>query len=466
MKIEFAIMFSLIILEIEAQQYGEWNLVDSMNTPRNYFSTVVFSNNRIMASGGDELSPYNSTEIYDIGNNIWESTSPMLEARLIHHLISLKSGKVIAVGGYLLRSCEIFDPDSNTWRFTDSLETLKYFGSSVTLLNDGQVLEVGGFIFDQINIQSTFFNECEIFDPLNETWILTDSLEFGRYGHTATVLNDGRVLVTGGRGEFGDLSSCEIFDPVSNQWSPVSSLIHRRLDHSAVLLPDGRVLVSGGVNTDSSLGITNCEVYDPNTNLWSEAGQMIIPRWNHASFVLKDSNVLFVGGGIDPEYWELFDSESLTSIHYDTLPVQIYEPEVELLPDGRVMTIGGYTFDGIIIFKWSNQCLMYTPSLMTSDLEEKSFDRDYYLGQNYPNPFNPSTIITFSIPERSFVTLKIYDMLGREVAELVNEELETGSFEKTFEASSLASGVYIYRITAMKDGKILFNESKQMLLIK
>lgn len=90
----------------------------------------------------------------------------------------------------------------------------------------------------------------------------------------------------------------------------------------------------------------------------------------------------------------------------------------------------------------------------------------FSLTQNYPNPFNPSTKISFSIPERSFVTLKIYDMLGREVAQPVNEELETGNFEKTFDASSLASGVYIYRITAMKDGKILFNESKQMLLIK
>ena len=90
----------------------------------------------------------------------------------------------------------------------------------------------------------------------------------------------------------------------------------------------------------------------------------------------------------------------------------------------------------------------------------------FRLEQNYPNPFNPSTTISFSIPEKSFVTLKIYDMLGREVAELVNEELETGSFEKTFNASKLASGVYIYRIAAMKEGKILFNESMQMLMIK
>ena len=90
----------------------------------------------------------------------------------------------------------------------------------------------------------------------------------------------------------------------------------------------------------------------------------------------------------------------------------------------------------------------------------------FELSANYPNPFNPSTTIKFSIPEKSFVTLKVYDLLGREVTEIVNEELEPGSIEKTFDASSLSSGVYIYRISAMLDGKILFSESKQMLMIK
>ncbi len=111
--------------------------------------------------------------------------------------------------------------------------------------------------------------------------------------------------------------------------------------------------------------------------------------------------------------------------------------------------------------------ILYGDTTVTAVLETtSSTTKDFFLFPCYPNPFNPSTTISFSIPERSFVTLKVYDMLGREVAELVNEELETGSFEKTFEASSLASGVYIYRITAMKVGKILFNESKQMLMVK
>jgi hypothetical protein len=105
---------------------------------------------------------------------------------------------------------------------------------------------------------------------------------------------------------------------------------------------------------------------------------------------------------------------------------------------------------------------------ISKDKEEQNeiAPSSFLLFDNYPNPFNPSTTISFSIPERSFLTLKVYDVLGREITTLVNEELETGRFEKTFDASTLASGVYIYRISAMKDGKILFNESKQMLFIK
>jgi len=137
--------------------------------------------------------------------------------------------------------------------------------------------------------------------------------------------------------------------------------------------------------------------------------------------------------------------------------------------------ISGQQLEGIVEYKVRAKDLQpvysaFTNSVLYHYYGVNKFNsgmvREFSLSENYPNPFNPITTISFSIPERSFVTLKVYDMLGREIAELVNEELETGSFEKTFDANNLASGIYIYRITAMKDGKILFNESKQMLLIK
>lgn len=85
----------------------------------------------------------------------------------------------------------------------------------------------------------------------------------------------------------------------------------------------------------------------------------------------------------------------------------------------------------------------------------------YALGQNYPNPFNPSTEISFNLPEKSFVTLKIYDVLGREILTLVNEEKPGGTYRINFNAAELGSGVYFYQMKAK-----YFIEKKKMILIK
>jgi hypothetical protein len=85
----------------------------------------------------------------------------------------------------------------------------------------------------------------------------------------------------------------------------------------------------------------------------------------------------------------------------------------------------------------------------------------YDLVQNFPNPFNPSTSIRFSIPEAGVVTLKIFNLLGEEVATLINEYKNVGNYDVKFDASKLTSGVYVYRINAGN-----FTTSKKMMLMK
>ena len=85
----------------------------------------------------------------------------------------------------------------------------------------------------------------------------------------------------------------------------------------------------------------------------------------------------------------------------------------------------------------------------------------FYLSQNYPNPFNPSTIIRYSLPEKSFANLKIYNSLGKEVSELVNQSQVAGSYEVEWNASALPSGIYFYRLSAGE-----YAETKKMSLIK
>lgn len=116
--------------------------------------------------------------------------------------------------------------------------------------------------------------------------------------------------------------------------------------------------------------------------------------------------------------------------------------------------------------RWDTGWANYDPqntnySTPTSAEHKQSVPTTFLLEQNYPNPFNPSTVITYSIPEKSFVTLKVYDMLGREVQTLVNEYQNPGTHRFIFDARLLQSGIYIYRLTAGS-----FSATKKMALVK
>ncbi|CAN5565419.1 hypothetical protein BH10BAC5_BH10BAC5_19970 [soil metagenome] len=95
------------------------------------------------------------------------------------------------------------------------------------------------------------------------------------------------------------------------------------------------------------------------------------------------------------------------------------------------------------------------------DNEINGFPSDYNLKQNYPNPFNPETQIEFSIPKNSFVTLKVYNTLGREVSELVNDRRDRGTYRVSFDGSKLTSGTYFYTLTTADH-----SETKKMILVK
>lgn len=112
----------------------------------------------------------------------------------------------------------------------------------------------------------------------------------------------------------------------------------------------------------------------------------------------------------------------------------------------------------------------YLDDLSFSDVTAVQFNNnvpaEFNLAQNYPNPFNPSTVISYTVPKESFVTLKVYNLLGQEVASLVNEEQPSGSYKVDFSASgisgtNLTSGVYLYTLTAGS-----FVQTRKMMLLK
>lgn len=122
--------------------------------------------------------------------------------------------------------------------------------------------------------------------------------------------------------------------------------------------------------------------------------------------------------------------------------------------------VGNHQFTGILV-DIDTAATTYFTIREPNSVKLSNSTLDFELTQNYPNPFNPSTKIKYQIPELSFVTIKVYDVLGKEVTTLINEEKPAGSYEVEFDASRLPSGVYFYRLQAGS-----FIETKKMILLR
>ena len=165
-------------------------------------------------------------------------------------------------------------------------------GHTATLLVDGRVLVTGGSI-----VHDSATASAEIYDPAAGTWTLVAPMSIGRVGHTATLLDDGTVLVSGGHlgiADPGPQASSERFDPATGRWSDAGSMLVGRYQHSATLLVDGRVLIAGGRTADGATAAA--ELYDPNDGSWIPTTAMAHARQGQAAARLPDDSVLVVGG--------------------------------------------------------------------------------------------------------------------------------------------------------------------------
>jgi hypothetical protein len=133
-----------------------------------------------------------------------------------------------------------------------------------------------------------------------------------------------------------------------------------------------------------------------------------------------------------------------------------YDPMHQHIPisNTRIALYGAIGFPKILT-------LLYSSPTSVNEKDKSQVLKRFDLCQNYPNPFNPTTTISFNLPSRSFVSLKVFNLLGREVATIVSEELSEGKYLRQWKAGDMASGVYFYRLQAGS-----FTETKKLLLLK
>jgi len=281
----------------------------------------------------------------------WAFTGSLATPRTSFTATLLGDGTVLVAGGgrfavpysnpETLDSAELYDPDSGTWTPAARMVEARY-GHTATLLPNGTVLVAGGSSWSEAGETTLLVTSAELYDPRSGTWTAIEGMLEARWsGHTATLLPDGTVLVAGGfvntigRG----LVSAELYDPATGAWSGTGNMTEERFGHTATLLPNGTVLVAGGSGT----GRASAELYDPRTRTWTTTGNLVEARQLHTATLLPDGTVLVAGGqrGDGLASAERYDPRSGIWTATGTMIAARYLHTATLLPDGTVLVAGG-----------------------------------------------------------------------------------------------------------------------------
>jgi len=395
---------------------------------------------------------------------------------------TLPDGVTTASGVY------VFNPDGSQAPFSPiltvaynggaDLDTLKYNSRGISLDNDGNIMTCSGYLY-RIDYQTGV--GMDRFAYQDDWWSLTEAgADANNYVYITRVSSNQPLYVLD-----------QDFDLYATAVDTVKSL-----QRSLVVSQDGNHIYVGAIYAGSN-GVRDYyssigpdgpyALVDTFGTVFDDTGAVKHNMWGQC-LDWDNNGLLWVGtywdvGTYDFTGWYALDPTQNFGI-VDTVghtagafstgivpPVgnTYYAPRnAAWSADGQTM----YTadFDGTVVKKWTNSnpavpgspIILTGPDYLTGIYEEDGMIVvDFKLGQNYPNPFNPSTTIPFDVNKKFHVKLAIFDMLGRQVATLVDDELAPQHYEFTFDGSNFSSGTYFYQLTI--DGAA---QTKQMMLIK
>ena len=333
-----------------AQLPGTFAVTGGMSVPRvAHTATLLYGGNVLIAGGysifSGSVTPFPSAELYDPVRATFSPTGNMTATRAYHTATLLPDGRVLIAGGYyfladqgftVASSAEIYDPARGAFIGTGGMATPR-MGHSATLLNDGRVLIAGG-VFNGRVIAS-----AEIYDPLTGMFTPTGDMTIGRTGHIATLLPDGKVFIAPGD-DGPDYRTADIYDPVSGAFHAVNWHSSGSTAGSASLLPNGKVLFTlqpPEGDFDSKLAT----VYDVSTAVFADTPPMEVASYWPSSTILSNGSVLLTGSNVGCEEGsqgvEFYDAAAAAFFSLANMLAARSGHTATLLEDGTVLVAGG-----------------------------------------------------------------------------------------------------------------------------
>ncbi len=479
---------SSLIIKLPVQSSDNTAFINGpkMNGTKMAAASVALADGRFAMFGGHAygFARSNTAEIFNPATNTFTQLT-MQDYRDNTAISVLPNGKILLAGGMSsdlgvgqLNTTEIFDPASNTFTAGPTMSYIRTMAQAATLTS-GKVL-IAGCWYDTKGAQI-----ADVYDPALNTMTSTGPLAQLRAFPVIVPLTDGNALVFGGSDNYGGSvypESVEKFDASTKTFSQVRTSLFADVagyvprndyfltDTKMITLADGRYVYLASKDT---AGITKFRLFTVNPATGAFALMSSLPDYNLAAgdsiyflrpIVDQARNVIYMLSGkaaavkkyvlciVNPA------SGKLTIGAVENTPPYYYnQSSLTVMQNGRLFVAGGYVssnFDAVDSTAFIN-------AGVSAVKEYNAQVRSFSLSQNYPNPFNPSTTVKFHLQQSGLVNLTVFDIMGREITTLINEYKTAGEHEVKFNASQLASGVYLYRLR-MSDQVI----TKKMLLLK